>query len=269
MSVDRSTVWPYVDGEPGEFIYSRYAHPTGVEAERELGELEGGRRAGAPLRLRLGRGHALAARAARAGADGRARRGRVLRYRRDHATSSRRWGLRHVEFDQTGSPPDGADLVWLEAPSNPFLTMPDLEAAAAHTGPVSSSTRPPPRRSTSDRSSTAPTSSCTARRSTSAGHSDALAGAVVCRDADDHERLLAVPARARDLACAADVAALVSRGLKTLRVRVERQTETAGALAERLRAPSGGRDRPLSRVRRPALVRRRRRRGAGRDVRCG
>src|SRR5205823_3368833 len=40
-----------------------------------------------------------------------------------------RWGLHTVEFDQTGAPPDGADLIWLEAPSNPFLTMPDLEAA--------------------------------------------------------------------------------------------------------------------------------------------
>ena len=43
-----------------------------------------------------------------------------------------RWGLRHVLFDQTGPPPAGADLVWVEAPSNPLLTMPDLEAAAAH-----------------------------------------------------------------------------------------------------------------------------------------
>src|SRR2546430_12887712 len=43
-----------------------------------------------------------------------------------------RWGLRVVEFDQTGPPPGDVDLIWLEAPSNPFLTMPDLEAAAAH-----------------------------------------------------------------------------------------------------------------------------------------
>ena len=42
MSVDRRSVWPYVDGEPGEFLYSRYAHPTGVEAEAKLGALEGG-----------------------------------------------------------------------------------------------------------------------------------------------------------------------------------------------------------------------------------
>src|SRR4029077_13630428 len=47
-----------------------------------------------------------------------------------------RWGLRVVEFDQTGPPPEGAQLVWLEAPSNPFLTMPDLEAAVAHPAPV-------------------------------------------------------------------------------------------------------------------------------------
>jgi cystathionine beta-lyase/cystathionine gamma-synthase len=40
--VDRSTIWPYKDGEPGEFIYQRYGHPAGVEAERQLGELDGG-----------------------------------------------------------------------------------------------------------------------------------------------------------------------------------------------------------------------------------
>ena len=40
--LDRSTTWPYKDGEPGEFIYQRYGHPTGVEAERRVGELDGG-----------------------------------------------------------------------------------------------------------------------------------------------------------------------------------------------------------------------------------
>ena len=51
-------------------------------------------------------------------------------------TELERWGLRHVLFDQTGPPPAGADLVWIEAPSNPLLTMPDFEAAAAHPGLV-------------------------------------------------------------------------------------------------------------------------------------
>src|SRR2546429_89077 len=43
MALDRSTIWPYRDGEPGDFFYSRYDHPVGAEAERALGELEGGR----------------------------------------------------------------------------------------------------------------------------------------------------------------------------------------------------------------------------------
>ena len=33
-AVDRSSVWPYTaDGEPGEFAYARYGHPTGAAAE--------------------------------------------------------------------------------------------------------------------------------------------------------------------------------------------------------------------------------------------
>ena len=41
--VDRSTIWPYDErGEPREFYYSRYGHPTGAAAEERLGELEGG-----------------------------------------------------------------------------------------------------------------------------------------------------------------------------------------------------------------------------------
>src|SRR6185369_11240784 len=42
MAVDRSTMWPYEDGEPGRFYYQRYGHPAGVEAEAELSRLDGG-----------------------------------------------------------------------------------------------------------------------------------------------------------------------------------------------------------------------------------
>ena len=42
MSVDRSTIWPYRGAEPGEFVYQRYGHPTGAEAERITRELECG-----------------------------------------------------------------------------------------------------------------------------------------------------------------------------------------------------------------------------------
>jgi cystathionine gamma-lyase len=42
VPVDRSTIWVYRDGEPGEFYYSRYADPTTAAAERELSRLDGG-----------------------------------------------------------------------------------------------------------------------------------------------------------------------------------------------------------------------------------
>ena len=43
MKLDRSTIWPFVDGEPGDFYYSRYDHPAGAAVEDDLGRLEGGR----------------------------------------------------------------------------------------------------------------------------------------------------------------------------------------------------------------------------------
>ena len=128
MALDRSTIWPYREGEPGEFFYSRYDHPAGVEAERALGKLEGG--------------HALlfssGAAASTTAALGLVGPGQTIALAEGayYGTSMlfrelERWGLRFVEFDQTGAAPDAAYLIWLEAPSNPFLTFPDMEAAAA------------------------------------------------------------------------------------------------------------------------------------------
>ena len=234
MSVDRSTVWPFVGGEPGAFYYSRDAHPTGVAAERALAALEGapdgqallfssGSAAATALLLALlepGRTIALAE-GAYFGT------GAIM-------DDLSRWGLRHVEFDQTGPPPDGVDLIWLEAPSNPFLTMPDLDAAAAHPARVvvDSTAATPVYLRPLEHGADFVLHSATKYL---AGHSDALAGAIVSRDAADHRRLWQFRQRTGPT-CAADVAAMVSRGIKTLRVRIERQTETARALAERLRA---------------------------------
>ena len=52
------------------------------------------------------------------------------------STSSRRWGVerRRVRPDRAAA--GRSRPVWLEAPSNPILTMPDFEAAAAHPAPV-------------------------------------------------------------------------------------------------------------------------------------
>ena len=35
-------LWPYENGEVGEFFYARYNHPAIAEVEAALGELDGG-----------------------------------------------------------------------------------------------------------------------------------------------------------------------------------------------------------------------------------
>jgi len=229
MSVDRSTIWPYRDGEPGEFYYQRYGHPTGVEAERRLGELDGGHAvlfasgAGATTAVVLA---LLAPGDTIALAEG-AYFGTSVTFR-----ELERWGLRHVEFDQTGAPPDDVQLIWLEVPSNPFLTMPDLEAAAAH-----------PARALVDATAATPVhlrplehgADLVLHSATKylAGHDDALLGAVVCKNEADAERLKEFRART-GIVAAPDPCFLLLRGLKTLELRVRRQTESAAELAARL-----------------------------------
>src|SRR3954452_9591723 len=131
VPLDRSATWPYEHGEVGPYMYSRYGHPTGTAAEEALGTLEGGRA------LLFGSGSA-------------AETAVVLGVLEPGATVAvaegcyfgtvgllkmfEPWGLRVVEFDQTGPPPNSADLVWLEAPANPMLSFPDLEATAAQPG---------------------------------------------------------------------------------------------------------------------------------------
>jgi cystathionine gamma-synthase len=143
-----------------------------------------------------------------------------------------RWGLRWVEFDQTGPPPDGADLVWLEAPSNPFLTMPDFEAAAAHPGlAVCDSTAATPLEVRPlERGCDVALHSATKFL---AGHDDALVGALVFARSETAARVLEFRSRTGSVA-APDVAWLLLRGLQTLEVRFERQSASARVLADRL-----------------------------------
>jgi cystathionine gamma-synthase len=227
--VDRSTLWPYKDGEPGEFIYQRYGHPTGVEAESRLGALDGGHAllfssgAGATTALvlaLLSSGDTIAL------AEG-AYFGTGVIFR-----DLERWGLRLVEFDQTGAPPDGVDLVWLEAPSNPFLTMPDLEAAAAH-----------PARVVVDATAATPIylrplehgADFVLHSATKylGGHDNVLLGVVVSKRDEDAQRLLEFRTRS-GIVAAPDPCALLLEGLDSLESRVRRQTDSATDLAQRL-----------------------------------
>ena len=229
--LDRSTIWPFEGGEPGEFYYQRYAHPTGVAAERALGELDGGEAllfpsgSGAITALVLGLlepGQTIAL------AEG-CYYGTPLLFQ-----ALERWGVRYVEFDQTGPPPNGVDLVWLEAPSNPFLTMPDFEAAAASPArlAVDSTAATPVYLRPLERGANFVVHSATKYLG---GHSDVLLGAVVCGSADDAERLRAFRSRT-GIVAAPDPCWLLLRSLKTLRVRMERITASAQVLVEKLRA---------------------------------
>src|SRR5919201_179470 len=214
MAVDRSTIWPYRDGEPGEFYYQRYGHPTGVEAERALGELDGGHAllfssgAGATTALLL----ELLEPGQTIGLAEGAYYGTGVLFRR-----LGRWGLRYVEFDQTGAPPKGVDLVWLEAPSNPFLTMPDLEAAARHPAPVvvDATVATPVHLRPLEHGADFVLHSATKYLG---GHDDVLLGAVVCKRADEAEQLNEFRT-STGIVAAPDVAWLLLRGLETLEVR--------------------------------------------------
>ncbi len=227
--LDRSATWPYEAGDPGSFHYSRYGHPTGAAAEEALGRLDGGHAllfasgSAAETAVLLG---LLEPGATVAVAEG-CYFGTVTLMR-----MLERWGLRAVEFDQTGPPPDAVDLVWLEAPSNPLLSFPDLEAAASH-----------PARVLVDATASSPVllrplehgADVVLHSATKylGGHSDVLLGAVVCREEADRDRLFEFRTKTGNGA-AADPAWLLLRSLETLELRVRRQSATALELARRL-----------------------------------
>jgi cystathionine gamma-synthase len=227
--LDRSTIWPYVDGEPGDFYYSRYGNPTQAAAEAALGELEGGE----ALLFASGTGAAtavvlafLAPGSTIALAEG-GYYGTSVLFR-----ELERWGLRLVEFDQRGAPPDDVDLIWLEAPSNPFLTMPDFEAAARHPAPVlvDATAATPVYLQPLSRGADYVLHSATKFLT---GHHDVLLGAVVCKGADGAARLRDTRGRT-GITASPESAWLLHRGLHTLEVRMIRHTESASVIADRL-----------------------------------
>jgi cystathionine gamma-synthase len=227
--VDRSTIWPYDErGEPRDFYYSRYAHPTGVAAETRLGELEGGD----ALLYASGMGAetAVLLAFARPGttialAEG-AYWGTSVLFRELEP-----WGLRFVEYDQTGPPPE-ADIVWVEAPANPVLTMPDWNGLRAQEALVvcDATLATPVYLRALNEGAGIVIHSATKYLT---GHHDALLGATVTRDPERTERLRRIRGLA-GIQAAPDAAASLLRGLDTLESRLHRQTESATELARRL-----------------------------------
>jgi cystathionine gamma-synthase len=231
MDPDRSTIWPYDEhGEPREFFYARYAHPTGAVAEAQLGDLEGGD----ALLYASGTGSATTV---------------VLAFARPGATIAlaegayfgtsvlfrtlERWGLTFVEFDQTGTPPD-ADIVWVESPANPLLTVPNWDALRVHRGLIvcDATASTPVYLHALDEGADIVVHSATKYL---AGHHDALLGATVTRDPEKTARLHEIRSRT-GITASPDAAASLLRGLETLDERLHRQTASATAIAARLTA---------------------------------
>ena len=229
-SLDRSATWPYgKDGEPGPFSYVRAEHPNAVAVERTIGALEQGRALLFPAGM--GAVTAVVLTMLPPGGTIALAEGAYYGHKQlfDHL---RPWGVNAVEFDQRGAPPSTADLILLEAPSNPMLTMPDFGAAAAHPAPVvcdatlSSPLRLRPLELGCDVSLHSATKVL-------GGHDDLLAGVATVRDDALFERLH-LTRRLTGLVATADTAWLLQRGLETLRVRLDRMEATARYLVERL-----------------------------------
>ena len=234
--LDRSSTTAYASGEPGEFFYQRYGHTTAVEAETLLGQLDGGHAllfpsgnaavVGVVLALLSPRSTVALARDAYYGVE------RLFR------TALARWGVEVVEFDQTGPPPEGADLVWLETPSNPLLSFPPLRESidAAHesgaTVVVDATAATPILLRPLEHGADIVVHSATKYMG---GHSDVVGGALVVADAALGDEL-AYNQNAMGGVPGPFDCWLVLRGLKTLGVRMDRHCANAERVVEMLLA---------------------------------
>jgi cystathionine gamma-synthase len=228
--LDRSSSWPYdAAGKPGPFAYARDEHPNALAVEETIGALEGGRSllypsgmgaiTGVVLALLPPEGTIAVAAGAYYGHS------QLLEHLRPR-------GVNAVEYDQTGPPPTGADLILIEAPSNPMLTMPDFAAATAHPAPVicdatlASPLRLRPLELGCDVSLHSATKVL-------AGHDDLLAGVATVRDDALYGSLFHMR-KLTGIVASADTAWLLARGLETLEVRLDRMEGTTRTLFERI-----------------------------------
>jgi len=231
--LERATIHPYADGVPGPVYYQRDAHPVGLEAERVLGELEGG------SALLFGSGSAATMAVALAlltpGATVAVADGGYFGTVGLLAGPLRRWGLQVVGFDQRATPPL-SELVWLEPCSNPLMTFPDLDVSIAEAHRrgarviVDNTVLSPYLLRPLEHGADLVLHSAT---KILAGHHDALIGVVTCARDEDAEALRAFRGTS-GIGAAPDPAWLMLRGLRTLALRAPRQSASALELARRL-----------------------------------
>ena len=241
------------DTTSGSLGYGRYGNPTWQALEDGIGALEGGRA------LTFSSGMAAAHAVLDLLAPGSTV---VLPYNCylgvaasvDVRAERDGWTVRKVDVADTDAvlaAAEGADLVWIESPTNPTIEVADLPAiGAALAGRV---------RLVVDNTFATPLLQqplavgadivLHAVTKFIAGHSDALLGALVVRESDEETfGLLDAVRRSRGATPGTMEAYLALRGLRTLPLRLERAQANAQVLAERLAAHPA-----VQRVRFPGL----------------
>ena len=237
----------YAQARPGEFFedydYARSANPTRAALERALGELEGGR--AVTFASGLAAEHALLSVVCKAGSH-------VVMpadlyggtYRLVDKVMSR-WGLRYDLVDQTdlaaleAAVTDQTRLIWVETPTNPRLSVIDIEAVVARKRnalvAVDNTFATPVNQVPIELGADFTVHSATKYLG---GHSDVVGGVVVARGEQWYERLRfiqnAVGAVPGPFDCF-----LVHRGLRTLHLRMAAHARSASAVVELLRSSPG------------------------------
>jgi cystathionine gamma-synthase len=241
------------DPERGKLGYGRDGNPTWQALETALGRLEGGRA------LTFASGMAAAHAAVELLPPGATVLLPLNCYLGVSALIDQRaallgWAARRVAIADTAAVLDaaqGADLIWLESPTNPTIEVADLPALGAGLPPsallVVDNTFATPllQRPLASRADLVLHSAT----KLISGHSDALLGALIVRpDRTDLFDRLEATRKLHGAIPGPMESYLVLRGLRTLPVRLERAQRNAAVLAERLAAHPG-----VRRVRFPGL----------------
>src|ERR671916_566094 len=213
----------YVQRAPGEFVgdydYSRSANPTRTQLEKALGELEVGY--GTAFSSGMAATHALITAVATAGA---------------HAIDP-------ADLDGVAAAvrPE-TKLIWVETPTNPSLNVVDVEGIVARKQgayvAVDNTFATPMYQRPLELGADAVVHSTTKYLG---GHSDAVGGAVVVRDARAHEGMRFVQNSVGAVPGPFDCF-LVHRGLRTLHLRMAAHTDNGRAVSEFLRGAPGVED---------------------------
>jgi cystathionine gamma-synthase len=224
----------------GDIEYGRHGNPTWHAFETAIGALEGG------LGLAFSTGlAAVGAVLSLVPADG-------IVVVPEHAylgtlgqlgLASARTGLRvrHVDVADTEAviaASDGADLVFLESPTNPALEVADLPATCAAAKAAGALVAVDNTFATPFGQTPITIGADLALHSATkfiAGHSDAVLGALVCADSDTRDRLKE-HRRLSGTAPGTLETWLALRGLRTLHLRLQRAVANAAVIAPRLAA---------------------------------